>query len=114
MWWQGPTLDDQTYQKAINDQSLCYQHFVKNKNFTNNDNNWERLHLLQNNFTNTIETTKRQYFANIVKKLFDSNTDSKIYWSILKCFYGVETFPVFCIIFMKTNLLLISEKGLNF
>lgn len=87
---------------------------MKNKNFTSNDSNLERLHSLQNNLTNTIETTKQQYFANIVKKLFDSNAGSKTCWPILKCFYGVGKFPVFCIIFMKTNLLPISEKGLNF
>ena len=33
------------------------QRFVKNADFTNNDNNLERSHSLQHNLTNTNETT---------------------------------------------------------
>ena len=41
---------------------------MKNKDFTNNDSNLERFRSLQNNLTNTTETTKQQYFARIAKK----------------------------------------------
>ena len=42
--------------KVIKDKNLFYQHLVKNKDFTNNDNNLEKLRSYQNNLTNTIET----------------------------------------------------------
>ena len=45
--------------KEIKGKNLFYQRFVKNKDFTNNDSNLERFHSLQNNFFNTIETTKQ-------------------------------------------------------
>ena len=72
--------------KVIKDKNLLYQSFVKNTDFTNNDINLERFRSLQNNLSNTIETTKQQYFVNIAKKLSDNNMSSKTYWSILKCF----------------------------
>ena len=55
--------------KAIKDKNLFHQCFVKNTDFTNNHSNLERFHSLQNNLTNTIETTKQQCFAKIAKKL---------------------------------------------
>ena len=42
--------------KVIKDKNLFYQHLVKNKDFTNNDNNLEKFRSYQNNLTNTIET----------------------------------------------------------
>ena len=42
--------------KAINYKNLFYQHFVKSKDFKNNNSNLERLRSLQNNLINTIET----------------------------------------------------------
>ena len=44
--------------KTIKDKNLFYQHFVKNTDSINNNSNLERFHSLQNNLTNTIETTK--------------------------------------------------------
>ena len=65
--------------KAINDKNLFYHHFAKNKYFTNNNSNLERLRSLQNNLTNITETIKQQYMAQFVKKLFDPNISSKTY-----------------------------------
>ena len=79
--------------KAINYKNLFYQRFVKNKDFTNNDCNLERLHSLQNNLTNTIETTKQQYFAKIAKKISDPIFRSNTYWSIRNCFLMGKKVP---------------------
>ena len=51
----------QTYQET-NDKNLFYQSFVKIKYFTNNSSNLESLRSLQNKLTNSIKTTKQQYF----------------------------------------------------
>ena len=59
---------------------------MKNKDFTNNDVNLERLSSLQNNLNNTTETVKQQCFAKIAKKLSELNINTKTYWSILKSF----------------------------
>lgn len=45
--------------------SIIIYRFVKNKDFTNNG--LERLHSLQNNFTNTVQATKQQYFVKIAE-----------------------------------------------
>ena len=47
--------------KTINDKNLSYQRFVKDKGFTNNDSNLERLRSFQYNMANTIETTKQHF-----------------------------------------------------
>ena len=52
-------------EKVIKDKNLFYQRLVKNTDFTNDDKNLERFSSLQNNLTNTIETTKQ----NISQKL---------------------------------------------
>ena len=68
--------------KDINEKKI-YKHFVKNKDFTNNDSNLERLHLhsLQNNLNNIIETTKQKYFAKIVNKLSEKSSLNSPYFS---------------------------------
>ena len=63
--------------KAIRNKNLFYQRFVKNADFTNNDNNLERFCSLQNNLTIAVETAKQQYFAKIAKKLPDPNMAQK-------------------------------------
>ena len=91
--------------KAIKDKNLFYQHFVKNTDFTKNDINLERFCSLQNNLTNTVETTKQQYFAKIAKKLSDPNISSKTYWSVLKCFLTGEKVPCIMPIFHKNRFI---------
>ena len=91
--------------KAVKDKNLFYQHFVKNTDFTNNDINLERLRSLQNNLTNTIETTKQQYFAKIAKKLSDPTISSKTYWSILKCFLTGKNVPCILPIFHENRFI---------
>ena len=63
--------------KAIRNKNVFYQRFVKNADFTNNDNNLERFCSLQNNLTIAVETAKQQYVAKIAKKLPDPNMAQK-------------------------------------
>ena len=42
---------------------------MKNKDFTINDSNLERLHSLQNNLANKTGTTNQQCFAKFSKKI---------------------------------------------
>ena len=48
--------------KAIKDKNLFYQHFVKNRDFTNSDSNLERFCSLQNDLTITIKTVRVCFF----------------------------------------------------
>ena len=43
--------------EVINSKNLFHEHFGKNKDFTNNDNNFKRLRSLQNNLSNRNETS---------------------------------------------------------
>ena len=67
--------------KGIKDKNLFYQRFVKNTEFSNNDSNLERFRSLQNNLTNTTETTKQQYFAKIAKEVSDPNNSSFMFFN---------------------------------
>ena len=91
--------------KAINDKNLFYQRFVKNKDFTINDSNLERLRLLHYNLTSTAETTKQQYFAKIAKKLCNPNISSKTYRSILKSFLMGKNVPCIPPIFHENRFI---------
>ena len=92
-------------EKAIKDKNLFYQRLVKNTDFTNNHKNLERFSSLQNNLTNTIETTKQQCFAKIAKKPFVPNISSKTYWSILKCFLTGKKVPCISPIFHENRFI---------
>ena len=70
--------------KTINDKNLAFKRFVKNKGSVNNSSYLEKFSSLQKNLSSSIETSKQEYFSKIAKTLFDPNTISKTYWSILK------------------------------
>lgn len=91
--------------KAINDKNLFYQCFVKNKDFTNNDSDLEKLLSLQNNSTNTTGTTKQEYFAKTAKSLSSPNTSSKTYKPILKYFSKAKKGPCIPRVFHKSKFI---------
>ena len=100
--------------EVTKNKNQFHQRFLKYKDFTNHESNLEWFRSFQNNLTNTIETTKQQYFAKMSEKLSDPNITSKIYWSILKCFLTGKKVPYILPFFTKTDLLPISEKRLNY
>ena len=79
--------------EVTKNKNQFHQRFLKYKDFTNHESNLEWFRSFQNNLTNTIETTKQQYFAKMSEKLSDPNISSKIYWSILKCFLTGKKVP---------------------
>ena len=89
---------------TFKDKNLFYQCFVKNTDFTNNDSNLERFHSLENNLTNTSETTK-QYLIKNAKKQSDPNVSSKTCWSILKSFLAGKKIPFIPSIFHENRFI---------
>ena len=58
--------------------------FSRVKPNNNNGNLLKKLQCLQNKLNDLIDTTKRQYYTQISKKLMDLSTSAKTYWLILK------------------------------
>ena len=58
--------------------------FSRVKPNNNNGNLLKKLQCLQNKLNDLIDTTKRQYYTQISKKLMDLSTRAKTYWLILK------------------------------
>ena len=67
--------------KAIKEKNQLFSSVKLN---INNGNLLKKLQYLQNKLNDLIDTTKRQYYTRISKKLMDPTTGAKTYWSIVK------------------------------
>ena len=76
--------------ELINEKSdtfQCYLHSNKDPNLFN------KVEYLQNELKSLIEANKEKYYSRISKRMINSLTSTKTYWSILKSFLNNKKIP---------------------
>ena len=102
--------------RLIQDKNEVYKCFKRNNN---NSQHFESFRFVQNLLKVYIQASKQKYYSRLSKKLMDSSTSPKTYWSVVKSFRNNKNiftliFFFFFSIFTKIDLLPISKKDPNY
>ena len=74
----------------IDEENTAYQSYIQN---VKNKQSFQVCQVIQNMLLSAIEVSKQQYYSQISKKLLDSSTSRRAYWSLLKTFLINKKIP---------------------
>ena len=75
----------------INEKNAMYKNYLKNNK---SNQSFKTFQSFPNQLSSLIVSLKYKYYSKVVKRLLDSSTSPKTYWSILKTFLNNKTIPV--------------------
>ena len=108
---KDPTWFNKNIKQLIQEKNNAYKSYILSDK---NPQIFERVKSLQNQVKCSIEGNKRIYYLRISKKLMDSATSAKTYWSILKTLLNKEKFLVSLRSFIKVKMLQILKRNPNY
>ena len=108
---KDPTWFNKNIKQLIQEKNNAYKSYILSDK---NPQIFERVKSLQNQLKCSIEGNKRIYDFRISKKLMDSATSEKTYWSILKTLLNKKKFLVSLRSFIKVKMLQILKRNPNY
>ena len=108
---KDPTWFNKNIKQLIQEKNNAYKSYILSDK---NPQIFERVKSLQNQLKCSIEGNKRIYYLRISKKLMDSATSAKTYWSILKKLLHKKKFLVSLRSFIKVKMLQILKRNPNY
>ena len=75
----------------INEKNAMYKNYLKNNK---SNQSFETFQSFQSQLSSLIASLKNKYYSKVAKRLLDSSTSPKTYWSILKTFLNNKKIPV--------------------
>ena len=108
---KDPTWFNKNIKQLIQEKNNAYKSYILSDK---NPQIFERVKSLQNQLKCSIEGNKRIYYLRISKKLMNSATSAKTYWSILKKLLNKKKFLVSLRSFIKVKMLQILKRNPNY
>ena len=106
-----PPWFNKNIKQLIQEKNSTYKSYILSDK---NPQIFEKMKSLQNQLKCSIEGSKKKYYLRISKKLMDSATSAKTYWSLLKALLNNKKFLVSLRSFLKVNMLQILRRKPNY